>query len=153
MTPNDKPMKHLIRKGENKIRKHTSQAVCLGIALCCWIVAEGCMWFCPRPSLLQRTTLGRVEFDDFATCRRLRVIGHESKRDVEGKLTVTVVWQNKTRKAYKARVRVSFFDNKGLAERGSYNWYLQTFRPGAQTISWTSYTVDAARYRIDVEKD
>lgn len=116
------------------------------------VLAPGCMMFCPQPSPKRFTACGEIKICDFATCRRLRVLDHTFERDDEGRLIVWVTWLNVSGKPYKARIRRAFFDENGLPEQGSFRWDRGTFPPGEQPSQWTSYSKDAVRYRIDVER-
>ncbi len=141
---------------QSKIRKARMQRrrilILTALLVCHLVAAPGCMMFCPKPSPQRHTELGKIQFGDFATCRRMRVVGHIAERDREGRFVVRVTWLNNTQKYYKAQIRMSFFDRKGLPERGSYVWDLERFPPGRQVMEWTSYTTDAVRYVIELRK-
>ena len=114
--------------------------------------AGGCMFMCPPASPAAVTESGEVELLDYATCRRLGVEAQEVSRDRDGRLSVTVHWTNRRQQSYMAAIRVTFQDEKGLRERGSYRWDLQRFPLGECTLRWLSYTSEAVRYRIEIKE-
>ena len=115
--------------------------------------STGCSLLRSKPSPLMYTGWGKVELDDYATWRRITVVQHEAQRDKEGRLVVKVTWLNTKTKPYRAQVRVEFLDENGMAEMDSYRWHVYTFQPGEQETQWTSHTMDAASYVIEVRED
>lgn len=124
----------------------------LVLAACFLLVPAGggCMMFCPEPSPKRMTRTGEVKLLDYGTCRRMRVLEHGVERNHQGQLVVRITWLNVTRKPYRARIRVAFFGENRLGERGAFRWDVHRFPPGKQALEWTSYSKDAVRYRIEV---
>lgn len=135
-----------------RTRQASSSAVLLlSLVIVLLNASPGCMMFCPDPSPYRTTQCGRIDFLDYKTCSHMRVTGHTAEPNREGHLVVTVQWLNVTDNTYKARIRVTFFDQRGLRERGGYRWDLQEFPPGKCDPAWTSYTREAASYLIEVK--
>ena len=126
----------------------------IAAALCLLGIAclAGCSLLVTQQSIQRSTPFGVVVLTDHATCKRVEVQEQQVNRDREGRLVVKVHWLNVSEKPYKAQVRVAFQDIEGALERGAYDWDIQQFHPGEQTVEWTSYTPDAVRYRIELKK-
>ena len=122
-------------------------ALPLVVALACC----GCGLLCPTPSAHRATDRGTVEIA-FPVCRKLHVIGHSVQRGAEGKLVVRIRWFNRSQKPLEGRIRMMFFDDRGLDEVGSYRWDSHTFPPGQSTAEWRSYTKKAHSYLLEVRK-
>ena len=124
--------------------------LCICGMLCVVAAGAGCAMMCPKPGPARATESGRIEIRRPA-CRSLRVVSHSVERDPEdGRLVVTVVWQNTAAEDYKAQVRETFFDAQGLGERHMFVWHRDTFHPGEQRVIWQSDAPDAVRYVIEV---
>jgi hypothetical protein len=116
------------------------------------VAASGCTLLFGPSSRTMSTAYGSVLLEDRPTCRRLSVLEQTVSRNREGHLLVKVRWLNFSTEAYETQVRVSFYDAKWMPERNSYGWDIEVFRPGEQTIEWTSHTPDAAHYSIIVRE-
>ncbi|MBS3762810.1 MAG: hypothetical protein KGZ25_05845, partial [Planctomycetes bacterium] len=137
--------------GENvvKIMKRTHIVALVVAGL---VASSGCMIFCPKPSPERSTAFGKVEFLDFAACRRLSVVEQTVERNKLGNLVVKVEWFNKATKPFKGRVQVAFYDKEKKKEAGAYRWDRHRFSPGHSTVEWVSRTPEAVRYLIQVRK-
>ncbi len=95
-------------------------------------------------------TFGSVKFLDSPSCHNLRVVEEDTVRTNDGRLEVTITWENTSETPYKAKIRRIFIDEQGMRERGAYQWDIQTFPPGKTTLSWKSYSVNAVHYKIEI---
>ena len=113
------------------------------------VLASGCMLLCPDPSPARQTSAGEIEMCDYSTCRHMRVVEHKFEHR-GGRLVVSVTWLNVTDEPYLARIRVGFYDERGLCDTGSFRWDLVEFPPGPQPTVFTPYSKQAVRYRIEL---
>lgn len=130
-----------------KFSKHLVLLIVMGLG-----ALPGCMTLCPEPGPALSGASGAIEFEDYASCRRLRVMDHEAHRDIRGRMVVTVTFLNRKSHPYKSQVCISFFDEQGGREKGAYLWSIEALPPGRSQVEWTSRTPDAARYTIRVRK-
>ncbi len=120
----------------------------LGLALAA-LWAGGCALLAPQPSVHRQTDAGTVEMD-WVTRRHLRIVRHAWRRDPGDRLVASVVFRNVREDEYLAEICTAFRDAEGEAEVGPAPADTQRFPPGETRIEWSSYSADAAEYRIDV---
>jgi len=129
-----------------------TRATLIACALLGLGLLPACRTACPKPSPIQTTEYGRVEFCDRASRRRLRVTEHKVERLPDGVLQVTVEWVNTTAEPFPAQVRIIFRNARDYPEVFGYVWAGKVFQPGSQESEWTSRTRDSVRYLIQVRK-
>ena len=109
----------------------------------------GCASLAPAPEPLSVQATGRVQMD-WRTLRNLRLLRHESRRDVRGHMVVLLELQNTSEEDFDARVRVKFADAAGRLEKWAYDTDERSFGPGRTQIEWTSSTPAARSYVVEM---
>ena len=124
------------------------------IHLCCVLGAlllaggaGGCA--APAPGRLSVGSVGQVQMD-WRTRRHLRLLRHESRRDMRGHLVVFLELQNTSEKDFVARVRVKFADADGRLEKWAFDTDERRFGPGRTQIEWTSSMPAARSYVVEM---
>lgn len=110
----------------------------------------GCAVLCPAGGRTAAGTAGKT-LQAYPACRWLKVMRQHAERRPDGRLKVTVEWDNTADEPYPVRVRAVFLKDDGSREEGAA-WAELRFQPGGGNVmEFTSSTPEAARYRIEVQ--
>jgi len=122
----------------------------LSAACCLVLAAAGCAALGLHRFTSHSEEFGAVKIWSEGATRHIEDVRQTTSRDPAGRLVVRLTWRNTSDKPCKVRIRKTFFDEDGLAEKDAYQWDIHEVPVGEEFIEWFSRTPQAARYVIEV---